>query len=172
MTIRYVDGDATAPEETDGPRLIVHVVNDAGAWGAGFTRALSARWAQPEAVFRIRYRESFGGREGPPALGTVQVAIIRNDPGALYVVNMIAQEGLPSRERPTPLRYDALAECLHHVLRLARLAAPPGRASVHMPRIGCGLAGGNWAIVERLILRELVLSGVPVVVYDLPKGAP
>jgi O-acetyl-ADP-ribose deacetylase (regulator of RNase III) len=39
-------------------------------------------------------------------------------------------------------------------------------ASVHMPRIGCGLAGGDWSRVEPLILRRLVERGVAVTVYD------
>lgn len=39
-------------------------------------------------------------------------------------------------------------------------------ASVHMPRIGCGLAGGNWSRVEPLIMRRLAERGVAVTVYD------
>lgn len=41
-------------------------------------------------------------------------------------------------------------------------------ASVHMPRIGCGLGGGNWEFVESLIVEYLCDRGVPVTVYDLP----
>lgn len=39
-------------------------------------------------------------------------------------------------------------------------------ASVHMPRIGCGLAGGKWSRIEPLIERRLAGRGVPVTVYD------
>jgi hypothetical protein len=35
-----------------------------------------------------------------------------------------------------------------------------------MPRIGCGLAGGEWSIVEPLIEEHLVKVGVPVTVYN------
>jgi hypothetical protein len=41
------------------------------------------------------------------------------------------------------------------------------RASVHMPRIGCGLAGGKWEEIEPIIERTLVAKGMTVVVYDL-----
>ena len=34
-----------------------------------------------------------------------------------------------------------------------------------MPRIGCGLAGGKWAVVEPIIQRAL--EDIPVFVYDL-----
>lgn len=47
------------------------------------------------------------------------------------------------------------------------------RASVHMPRIGCGEAGGDWEIVSELIDESLCKKGVTVTVYDLPsRGAP
>jgi O-acetyl-ADP-ribose deacetylase (regulator of RNase III) len=39
-------------------------------------------------------------------------------------------------------------------------------ASVHMPRIGCGLAGGQWAKIEPLITENLLLSNIAVTVYD------
>ena len=39
-------------------------------------------------------------------------------------------------------------------------------ASVHMPRIGCGLAGGKWEMIEPIILQRLSNNDVEVVVYD------
>ena len=40
-------------------------------------------------------------------------------------------------------------------------------ASVHMPRIGCGLAGGDWESIESIITRTLLASGIETTVYDL-----
>ena len=39
-------------------------------------------------------------------------------------------------------------------------------ASVHMPRIGCGLAGGTWGKIEPILERTLIKAGVEVTVYD------
>lgn len=39
--------------------------------------------------------------------------------------------------------------------------------TIHMPRIGCGLAGGDWAEIERLIERLLCDNDIHVRVYDL-----
>jgi hypothetical protein len=36
-----------------------------------------------------------------------------------------------------------------------------------MPRIGCGLAGGKWEEVGRIVEEELLNNGVAVTVYDL-----
>jgi hypothetical protein len=43
-----------------------------------------------------------------------------------------------------------------------------GSRSVHMPRIGCGNAGGIWDVVGTLIDEIVCSKGVPVTVYDVP----
>ena len=155
--ITYLTGDATQPEG-DGTRLIAHVCNDAGGWGRGFVLALSKRWPDPETIYRV-WHQSRGLR-----LGFIQVIDV--EPG-LYVANMIAQHGY-SRPGQPAIRYDALGSALKrvgdHALDLS--------ASVHMPRIGCGLAGGTWEQVEPLITEHLVERGVPVTVYDLTENGP
>lgn len=40
------------------------------------------------------------------------------------------------------------------------------KASIHMPRIGCGLAGGKWEEIEIIIERTLIKNNVEVYVYD------
>ena len=42
------------------------------------------------------------------------------------------------------------------------------KASVHMPRIGCALAGGRWSIMEPIITKAL--AGQEVFVYDIAGG--
>jgi len=44
------------------------------------------------------------------------------------------------------------------------------RATIHLPRIGCGLAGGKWESVEPLIREAMPDTGV--FVYDLARRAP
>jgi hypothetical protein len=41
-------------------------------------------------------------------------------------------------------------------------------ATVHMPRIGSGEAGGSWDIVSELVEDALCNRGIQVTVYDLP----
>lgn len=40
------------------------------------------------------------------------------------------------------------------------------KASVHMPRIGCGLAGGKWECIEAIVQKNLVSNEIDVTVYD------
>lgn len=151
MKINYVKGDATKPIG-EGVKLIVHVCNNIGAWGAGFVLALSKRWKEPEHAYR--YRNDFHKYE----LGNVQYCAVEND---IMVVNMIAQEGIGSdSEGNPPIRYDALKKCLQDVNRVAQEL----NASVHGPRFGAGLAGGDWSKIENLL--EEIFHNVQVNIYD------
>lgn len=75
---------------------------------------------------------------------------------------MIGQRGMKSGSKGPPIRYEAVAQCLENV---GKKATELG-ASVHMPRIGCGLAGGDWSKIEPLILEHLCNAGIAVTVYD------
>jgi O-acetyl-ADP-ribose deacetylase (regulator of RNase III) len=161
-TITYLQGDATAPgdEVGDNYAIIAHVCNDQGGWGSGFVVALSARWAKPEAAYRAWVSEAQAGQGAGFALGMVQVVGV--EPG-LAVANMVAQHGYKSATNPVAVRYDALETCLNKVAEVAERTG----AVVVMPRIGCGLAGGDWEVVESVIARTLCAAGVDVYVYDL-----
>ncbi len=80
----------------------------------------------------------------------------------VWVANVVGQRGIRTGVKGVPVRYEAIAEGLTAV---AAKAAGLG-ASVHMPRIGCGLAGGQWSRVEPLIAERVVARGIPVTVYD------
>lgn len=150
--ITYLIGDATYPIGT-GLKIIAHVCNAAGGWGAGFVMSLSKRWKAPEECYREWTTR---------ALGKVQFVLTGLDHDTV-VANMVGQVlGGPH----PPIRYGALATCL---TKVAEFTHPRSDASVHMPRIGCGLAGGTWDKVEPLIQEHLCKAGVPVFVYDLPK---
>ncbi|MBT2401439.1 macro domain-containing protein [Streptomyces sp. ISL-100] len=153
--ISYVRGDATAPQGK-GVKIIAHVCNDLGGWGEGFVLAISRRWPEPEAAYRRWHRERAGNDFG---LGAVQ--FVQAGP-YVWVANMVGQRGIRTGSQGVPVRYDAIDAALEAV---AAKAAELG-ASVHMPRIGCGLAGGKWSRIEPLIGERLVMRGLAVTVYD------
>ncbi|HEY1048566.1 MAG TPA: macro domain-containing protein [Prosthecobacter sp.] len=162
--ITYVIGDATAPA-CAGPVIIAHVCNDIGAWGAGFVGALSKRWKLPEAEYRRWFRKPRAD-EQPFSLGAVQFVQVAQN---ICVANMIGQHGISRRHKAEvlpPIRYEALDQALEKV----GSHAINTHASVHMPRIGCGLAGGTWDRIEPLVLTRLCDRGIAVTVYDLPQS--
>src|SRR5262249_38395999 len=96
-------------------------------------------------------------------LGAVQ--FVQMEP-YLWVANMVAQGGMKRGISGPPIRYDALAECLKKVATKATALG----ASIHMPRIGCGLAGGDWSCLQPLIEEHLCEKGLSVTVYDFGSG--
>ena len=155
--IQYRIGDATFPE-ADGFKIIAHVCNDIGGWGKGFVLALSRRWAEPEAAYRRWYRER---DTNDFQLGAVQLVQVGAE---IWVANLVGQQGIRRGPDGPPVRYNAIEDGLN---TLADEADAMG-ASIHMPRIGSGLAGGSWDTIERIIERTLIAARIRVVVYDLP----
>ena len=159
MPIEYIIGDATDPLQ-DKQAIIVHVCNDIGAWGRGFVVALSKRYPEAERRYRAWFR---GADDLPFALGQVQFVEVKAN---LWVANLIGQHGIRKRGGVAPIRYEAIREGLTKVAAFARTI----NASVHMPRIGSGLAGGKWEEIEPIIQSQLIDNGIAVTVYDLPVG--
>jgi O-acetyl-ADP-ribose deacetylase (regulator of RNase III) len=153
--LRIIQGDATSPQAA-GPKVIAHICNDLGGWGKGFVLAVSRRWPEPERDYRDWHRHRAANDFG---LGAVRLVQVRPD---TWVANMIGQHGMKPGSSGPPIRYDAVDRCL---TTLAEQAATRN-ASVHMPRIGCGLAGGRWDRIEPLVLTRLSAQDIPVTVYD------
>jgi Zn-dependent peptidase ImmA (M78 family)/O-acetyl-ADP-ribose deacetylase (regulator of RNase III) len=155
--IEVLRGDATTPRG-EGTRIIAHIVTDsAQVWGGGgFAAAL--RRAYP--ALAEDFRKWVISSKDNLALGRTHYA---EPTEGLTVASMVAQHGY-NKDVKVKLRYEALSKCLSDVASHAKLVT----ASVHMPRIGTGLAGGNWDLIKEIIEDTLVAKGVPVTVYDLP----
>lgn len=154
--INYRVGDATKPQ-TPGNKIIAHVCNDIGGWGRGFVLAVSKLSPAPERA----YREWFKERERNDfALGAVQFVSVLPE---LMVANMVGQHGIRKTGGRPPIRYDAVETALETVGQKALV----WQASVHLPRIGAGLAGGDWDKIESLIKQRICTKDVAVFVYDL-----
>lgn len=154
--LEYVTGDATQPQG-EGAKVICHCCNDIGGWGSGFVLALSRRWSEPEMQYRLWHRGECG-----PAFELGQVLFVQVEEN-LWVANIIGQHKT-IRQVKVPVRYEALD------LGLAKVASfcEEKSATAHMPRLGAGLAGGEWHLIEKIILENLVHRGIESTVYDLP----
>ena len=144
--IEYRIGDAT--DQASG--IIAHVVNDVGAWGAGFSGAVGRRFPVAERSYRDCFLDRGGVR-----LGNVAICEIKR---GLRIAHLFAQHGIGRGQRRVD--YDALALCLQGLNSVA------GNAGIHMPRIGTGYGGGNWDTISALIEGNIES---PVFVYDLEK---
>jgi len=156
--ITYLRGDATRPRGT-GLRILAHIVSDrALVWGAGFGRAVRKKWPKVQdefAQWAVRQR-------GNLTLGNLHISSVDD---SLVVAHLVAQHGIGPSKTPR-VRYGAIESSLR---KLAEFAAAKS-ATVHMPRIGTGQAGGSWEIVGEIIEDTLCKKKVEVTVYDLPSA--
>ena len=154
-SIQVVRGNALQPRG-EGEKIIAHVVNDQTPnWGAGFGKAVQSKWPHAQRAFKEAFGQTRGSKLGMTFLSRVQDGVA--------AFQMVAQRGYGASPK-TRLRYGALRDCLQQL----REAAIQRNASVHMPKIGAGEAGGSWALVSNLIAEELCTKGVRVTVYQLP----
>jgi O-acetyl-ADP-ribose deacetylase (regulator of RNase III) len=153
--VEYLIGDATEPVGT-GERVILQIVNNrTSTWAPmGFAGAVKKKWPQAQAQFH-----AWALDKANFALGRNHCVEVAPD---LHVISMVAQAGYGASTVPR-LRYEALRDCL----RAAAEFAKERNASVHMPRIGVGQAGGSWSVIRDLIEEEIGWKGLKAFVYDL-----
>lgn len=159
--IKHVIGDATKPE-ADGFKFIAHCCNNIGRWGSGFVVALSQMYGMPE----LMYLKAFADRpeEMRNALGQIQVVPVKKD---IIVVNIIGQRGVVGPDNPKPIDYDALRTGLRKTNEVMK-DKKYKNATLNVPRIGAGLARGDWDVIEKILEEEMEF---PVIVYTLPHEA-
>jgi len=162
MPIKYLVGNALDPQGP-GNKLIAHICNDEGRWGAGFVLAVSKKFGTVEEAYRKAYKD------GILKLGSTQFVDVRDMEGdRLVFANMIAQRstGFMKDGSPNgcpPIRYNALFGCIDQACTHAALI----NASIHGPRFGAGLAGGEWKLIEVILNAASEKHGVPFTIYDL-----
>lgn len=157
--INYQNGDLLEYQSA-GRFFIAHICNHVGAFGKGFALALSNKWQSPRLHYRTWYQSKLTIEQCPFELGEIQLVKVEEH---ITVVNMLAQFGLRSKFNPQPIRYEALEKCLEKLTTIA----PEHCDEVIMPRIGTGLAGGNWDLIEPIIKRTLIAGNVNVRVFEL-----
>lgn len=130
-------------------------------------------------------------------LGGIQILRVPNQPITYNLVNMIGQhdygaskpfmatrvvagesmlppsEGLvrtkSAIERP-PIRYGAIAKAMFNLAEHIQSVQAEGiPCEIHCPKFGSELAGGDWKVIEQMILEYWVDSGISVCVYEWVK---
>ena len=102
-------------------------------------------------------------------LGTIQILIEDNCDidNPQYIVNCFGQKRISSTFKMTS--YDALDECFEAVRKYCHTNYPDG-CTIGIPyKIGCGLGGGNWEIVEAIIRKNFASSNIDVEIWALPQ---
>ena len=131
--------------------IIAHGVNCRGAFGSGVAARMAKVYPKARSQYFMKH-ESAGW-----TLGDVQFVPVYNHS---FVANCATQDGYMPRD-VLHADYDALRTCMVKVKEFAKL----GNWTVAAPRIGAGLAGGDWSIIEAIIAD--VFNDYDIKVYTL-----
>lgn len=152
---QIIKGDVTNPVG-EGVKVIPHIISDVGVCGAGVAKTIVEKW--PDVKLDIL---STKGRNGELVLGDCIRSWVENN--RIIIISMIAQKGLKNKDNPFPIKYAALVDCMRKVLEFVY---PNNSYSIHCPKFGSGLAGGDWKFIEKLIQEIWVNNGIDVTVYE------
>lgn len=120
--------------------VIVHGCNCFNNMGAGIAKSIKEKY--PEA-----YRQDQKTKEGDKEkLGTITVARY-GSAKPFYVVNAYTQFKYGGGGRNAD--YDAIRSCMKRINEVF-----PGK-HIGLPKIGAGLAKGDWSVIEKIIEDEL-----------------
>lgn len=131
--------------------LIVHGCNCFHTMGAGIAKGIKS--AFPEA-YAADCETTKGSRT---KLGACSFAVVNAGGKRLVIVNAYTQ--FDWRGSGTKVDYEAVRSCMHWI----RVFFPGLR--IGLPKIGAGLAGGDWSKIASIIEEELAGEDVTLVEY-------
>ncbi|MCL2220807.1 MAG: macro domain-containing protein [Oscillospiraceae bacterium] len=152
--IKTVQGNILDARE----KVIGHQVNCKGIMGAGLAKSIKAKYP----VAYERYKASCK-RHGDSLLGVTVIghANLLNPP--YYIANIFGQLSAGRSKQHTD--YTALRSAL---ASLAMLMQEGELDSLALPyKLGCGLGGGDWNVVENIIHEIFDESGIDVTIYQI-----
>lgn len=122
--------------KADQKTIILHGCNCFNTMGAGIAKYLRDKFPS---VYAVDCTTKRGDKN---KLGTCSRAVISHN---LHILNCYTQYNY-GREKKLYANYIAIEECFK---RIAVEYDPSWE--IRMPRIGCGLAGGDWDIVKNIL---------------------
>ena len=151
--------------------FICHQVNCQGKMGSGVAKQIRERWPEVYNKYLEKYTYAHDwcqndefNIESTPAdylLGDIQIICVEGDNNPYqWIINMFAQEdyGYDGRRYTS---YDAFWNCLNEL----KNQIPRGATIAFPYKIGCGLGGANWEIIEKMI--DIVFKNYGVFIYKL-----
>lgn len=146
--IVYKQGDVLASDE----KRIAHGVNCSGGFGSGIAKAIAERYPS----IRESYLHRFNTRGWK--LGEVQLIGVGDGTGREFA-NCATQQRYGKPADGPFVSYPAIRQVIRD------LASSSWSGGWAMPKIGAGLAGGNWDIIAKIIEEET--PNIEVRVYVL-----
>ena len=141
---------------------ICHQVNCRGRMGSGIAKQIRERFPEVYQVYRERYEDALRVLDSPDRmLGSTDIVQIPDS--NQHVVNMYSQRSYGYDGK----RYTSYI-AFKHILRELNTDIPTD-CTIGFPKgIGCGLGGGNWVVISKMI-EEILGDSHKVFIYELDK---
>ena len=137
MSIIYKDGDLVADTSIT---VFCHQCNSFGVMGAGIAKQIALTYPEVKEKDRITFQHY-----GPDGMFGNTMPVLTSD--GRWCINMYSQYHYG---RGCMTNYEKFEKCLNTLARW--LSDKPSDWTVGFPYlIGCGLAGGDWNIIEPLL---------------------
>jgi O-acetyl-ADP-ribose deacetylase (regulator of RNase III) len=118
--------------------IIVHGCNAQGVFNAGIAKQIREKYPQVYLDYKNKHNQ-FGLQ-----LGDIIITKINSN---LFFVSAITQKYYGRNKNKIYVSYNAILHCFQKINELALKE----NLEVKFPKIGCGLANGNWHIVKDII---------------------
>lgn len=147
--MKSIDGDLLQLAKNGYFDIIVHGCNCFHTMGAGIARQVKNIF--PEA-YLVDVSETMKGDK--KKLGTISYVNLKNTFGnPLVIVNGYTQYSIYKNEKRIAVDYGAIRS-VFEIIREHFLIDNP-KLKIGFPRIGAGLAGGDWNRISKIIDKEL-----------------
>lgn len=117
--------------------IIIHGVNAQGVMGSGVALAVKQRFPEAYQRYMLDYND------GSLRLGTSSYQRVSDN---LYIANACTQEYY-GRDGQRYVNYMAICSCFYKIFQWARTQG----YACHFPKLGAGLGGGSWEVIQQLI---------------------
>lgn len=162
MGKQFFIGDIFSPNRTGHEIIVCHQVNCRGVMGAGLAKQIRDRFP---IAYTMYQRECRSVSQSADLLGKVLFIPVQYHGFDFTIANIFSQDGY-GRDR-CYTDYEALREAFRPIRTMAEPLPARALTTVRIPyKMGCGLAGGSWEIVEKIIDEELVDKGIPVQIWS------
>ena len=125
--------------------FIIQGVNAQGKMGKGLAKSIYDRWPNVKSEYINEYFDNNDFFH----LGSFHIVNIKDN---LNVVNIVSQEYYGNDGRQY-VSYPAIEVALINLIRL--INKNKWEKIIHVPKIGCGLAGGNWDVIKGIFKKVI-----------------
>lgn len=159
--------------------LITHCVNDSNGLGSGIAMVLANKWPEVKSRYHQWFEDpkSVHNTSGPPKLGEIQYVGCKNYKNQ-FVVNMIGQstpygpKGQVFKIKSgvvniPPVRLESLRQCMYKIAEDFHVKDLYTKGyKIIAPKFCCGLAGGKFEDIKKLIEECWLDNDIDVTICD------